>query len=89
LRHQDLNKETLELAVVIRLTDPGAKDERSTHRENHVVKVRRVLDCRVTESPYLARLLLVFDDQQLATGVTGGDVRRASAYAELGGSAKR
>jgi hypothetical protein len=31
--------------------------------------VRRVLDRRVAESPYLARQLSVFDNRQLATGV--------------------
>ena len=54
---------TLELVVVIFLVDPGAKDEGGTHRENHIVEVRRALDREVTESPYLARQLLVFNDR--------------------------
>jgi hypothetical protein len=42
-----------------------------TRRENHVVEVYRAPDREVTESPYLARQLSVFDDRQLATGVPG------------------
>jgi len=54
---------TLELAVVVCIVDPGAKDEGGTHRENHIVEVRRALDREVTESPYLAHQLSVFDDR--------------------------
>ena len=54
---------TLELAIVVCLADLGAKDEGDTHRENHIVEVRRALDREVTESPYLARQLLVFNDR--------------------------
>ena len=45
---------TLELVVVVCLADPGAEDEGGTRRENHVVEVRRALDRKVAESPYLA-----------------------------------
>ena len=69
MRCRDLHETTLELAVVVYLTDLGAKDEGDTHRENHIVEVRRALDREVTESPYLARQLSVFDDQQPITGV--------------------
>ena len=62
---------TLELAVIICLADPGAEDEGGTRQENHVIEVRRPLDREVTESPYLARQLLVFDDRQLITGLPG------------------
>ena len=54
---------TLELAVVICLADLGAKDEGGSRRKNHVVEVRRALDCEVTESPYLTRQLSMFDDR--------------------------
>ena len=60
---------TFELAVVVCLADPGAKDEGGSRRENHVVEVHRALDREVAESPYLARQLSVFDDRQLATGL--------------------
>jgi hypothetical protein len=71
LRLRDLHETTLELAIVICLADLGAEDESSTRRENHVVAVRRALDCEVAKSPYLAHQLSVFDDQQLAMGVPG------------------
>ena len=60
---------TLELAVVVCLANPGAEDEGGSHRENHVVEVRRALDRKVAESPYLARQLSMFDDWQLITGL--------------------
>ena len=60
---------TLELAVIICLADPGAEDEGGSRRENHIVEVRQALDREVTESPYLARQLSVFDDRQLIMGV--------------------
>ena len=52
-------------------TDPGAEDEGDTRRENHVVKVRQALDRELTESPYLARQLSVFDGRQLVMGLPG------------------
>ena len=61
----------MELAIVVYLVDLGAKDEGDTHRENHIVEVRQALDREVTESPYLARQLSVFDDRQLITGLLG------------------
>ena len=54
---------TLELAIVVYLVDLGAKDEGGSHRKNHVIEVRRVLDREVTEGPYLAHQLSVFDDR--------------------------
>jgi hypothetical protein len=60
---------TLELAIVVCLVDPGAEDEGGTHRENHVIEVRRALGHEVTESPYLGCQLSVFDDRQLITGL--------------------
>jgi len=51
-----------------RLTDLGAKNEGCSYWENHVVEVRRALDHEVTESPYLARQLLMFDDRQPIIG---------------------
>ena len=60
---------TLELAVVVCLADPGAEDEGDSRQGNHVIVVCRALDREVTESPYLARQLSVFDDRQLITGV--------------------
>ena len=60
---------TLELAIVVCLVDLEAKDEGDTHRENHIVEVRQALDREVTESPYLARQLSVFDDRQPITVV--------------------
>ena len=62
---------TLELAVVICLADLGAKDEGGSHRENHVVEVRRALIHEVAGSPNLARQLSVFDDRQLVTRLPG------------------
>ena len=59
----------MELAVIVCLADPGAKDEGGTRQENHVIEVRRALNCEVTESPYLARQLSIFDDRQLITGL--------------------
>ena len=61
----------MELVIVIFLIDPGAEDEGGTRRENYVVEVCRALDREVTESPYLARQLSVFDDRQLITGLLG------------------
>ena len=69
----------LEFAVIVRLADPGAKDEGGSRRENHVVEVRRALDREVTESPYLAHQLSVFDNRQLVMGLSGmmvGGLRR-------------
>jgi hypothetical protein len=62
LEARDLHEATLELAIVVYLTDLGAKDEHSTYRENHVVEVCRALNHGVAKSPYLARQLSVFDD---------------------------
>ena len=64
-------KQLLKLATVIRLADPGAKDEGGTRQENHVVEVHRALNREVASSPYLAHHLLVFDDRQLVMGVPG------------------
>ena len=78
----------MELAIVVCLTDLGAKDEGDTYRENHVVEVRRALDHEVTENPYLTRQLSVFDDRQPVTGVPGtvfGGLRRTQ---ELDGKHK-
>ena len=61
----------MELVVVICLADLGSKDEGDTHRENHVIEVRRALDHEVTENPYLTRQLSVFDDRQPVTGIPG------------------
>ena len=61
----------LEFAVIVRLADPGAKDEGGSYRENHVIEVRRALNRDVTESPYLARQLSVFDDRQPIMRVPG------------------
>ena len=69
MRRRNLHETTLELAVVVCLVDLGAKDEGDTHQENHVVKVYRALDCEVTESPYLACQLSMFDDRQPIMGV--------------------
>ena len=62
---RDLHEMTLKLAGVLCCADPGAKDEGGSRRENHVVEICRALDREVTESPYLACQLLVFDDRQL------------------------
>ena len=62
---RDLHETTLKLAGVVCGADPGAEDENGSRCENHVVEVRRALDREVTESPYLACQLLVFDDRQL------------------------
>ena len=72
---------TLELVIVVCLTNLGAKDEGDSHRENHVVEVRRALNREVVERPYLARQLSVFDDRQLVMGYPrrcskGSGVRR-------------
>jgi hypothetical protein len=60
---------TLELAMVASHVDLGAEDKGGSHRENHIVEVHRDLDREVTESPYLAHQLSVFDDRQLITGL--------------------
>ena len=61
-RRRDLHETTLELVVVIYLVDPGAENEGSTYRENHVIEVRRALNHEVTKIPYLAHQVSVFDD---------------------------
>jgi hypothetical protein len=47
--------------------------------------IRRALDRKFVESPYLVRQLSVFDDQQLITGLSGTFVQGASVTAELNG----
>jgi hypothetical protein len=53
------------------------------------LEVYRALECNCAKSPYLARQLSVFEDQQLIMGVTQDDGRWASVYAELDGKHKR
>jgi hypothetical protein len=77
-----------EFAMIIRLADPIAEDEGGSCWKNHDVEVRRALRYKVTKSPYLARQLSVFDDQQPITGYPGqlfGGLRRMQNPAVVGG----
>ena len=67
---RDLHETTLKLTGVVCGADLGAEDEDGSRCENHAVEVRRALDCEITESPYLARQLSVFDNRQLVTGLS-------------------
>jgi len=49
------------LAVAVSLADPGSEDKGCSRRKGHLeVEVRRTLEKKFVESPYLARQLSMF-----------------------------
>jgi hypothetical protein len=61
----------MKVALVVRLANPRSKDEGLSHREDHVVKIRRALDCDCAESPYLVRSCRCLTTDSLTRGYPG------------------
>ena len=51
----------MKLAIAVSLADLGSKDKGCPRRKGHLeVEVRRTLEKKIVESPYLARQLSMF-----------------------------